>query len=302
MDAVSGLVDFWKTALWNDKHAIYECGRFNVIATLVCFLLSLAHGNSSWYDPYWSVAPVANALYFAALSSDSWLDLHPRKLALLFLITCYGARLTISWWRRLGNTMFLGNGMTKEKHEDWRYLEIQDKPKMGKTMNSIIWWAFSSPFLIHLYPTICTWLGSAPMFYALSLSSSLQKPFGPVDILACLFLGGGALMEAVADWQMDAHLKETANDKKRSVCRKGLWSVSRHPNYCGEMAVWLGIFLFGWASGENHALPSIIGFLNIVILFATASIPWMERRQLERRGEEYKRYQKEVACVVPYLL
>jgi steroid 5-alpha reductase family enzyme len=65
--------------------------------------------------------------------------------------------------------------------------------------------------------------------------------------------------------------------------------------------VWLGVWLFAFSARGVAALPSIVGFGNIVILFATASIPWLERRQRERRPA-YAQYQKEVACLIPYVL
>lgn len=37
---------------------------YDVIATLLVFVVSLVTQNSSWYDPYWSVAPVPISLYF----------------------------------------------------------------------------------------------------------------------------------------------------------------------------------------------------------------------------------------------
>lgn len=65
--------------------------------------------------------------------------------------------------------------------------------------------------------------------------------------------------------------------------------------------IWLGVWLFAFAARGTDAAASIVGFLNVVILFATASIPWLERRQRERRPA-YAQYQKEVACLIPFLL
>lgn len=206
----------------------------NVWATALFFFLSLVHQNSSIYDPYWSIAPVANALYFAAFDKDGlsgiWTD--PRKALLVGLISLYGLRLTVSWWFRLGKDMLFGDAMVRDKHEDWRYVEIQQKPRLGAWGNWLVWWIFSSPVLIHLYPTLCTALGSAPMYYALSGSASARAPFGAIDIAAAAVLLTGIMLEMVADFQMDAFLRSEAA-RRKEVCRTGLWAISRHPNYLG---------------------------------------------------------------------
>lgn len=340
---------------WNEASSPFSPirGMFeaNFVATLGCFFFSLVHQNSSIYDPYWSVAPVANALYLASFDKDGisgvWND--PRKALLVGLICLYGARLTISWWFRLGKDMLFGDAMVRHKHEDWRYVEIQQKPGLGAWGNWLVWWIFSSPVLIHLYPTMCTALGSVPMYYALAGSSGSRAPFGAIDIAAAAVLLTGIVLEMVADWQMDAFLRSDAA-RRKEVCRTGLWAVSRHPNYlgafdmmeiyclvsfwpsrkctmtasgpstllhfsttvpfrspppllwpAGEQMIWLGVWLFAFAARGADAAASVVGFLNIVVLFATASIPWLERRQRERRPA-YAQYQKEVACLIPFLL
>jgi steroid 5-alpha reductase family enzyme len=62
----------------------------------------------------------------------------------------------------------------------------------------------------------------------------------------------------------------------------GLWGMSRHPNYLGEMTFWWGLFLFALAA-DPGAWWTIAGPLAITALFTLVSIPMMERHMQKRR-------------------
>lgn len=297
------------------KNPISYIFLVDLVATAAFFTLSLITQNSSVYDPAWSIFPVLNALIFVGASRGSpfmfltkpnelYLSLNSREFLLLLLVSFYGIRLTVSWYRRLGHTLlFPKKSTSQEIHEDWRYTEIRTKPRkyLNNTLSELIWWGFSSPILIHLYPTLCTALGSVPMYFVLSVPQ--DQPFNYMDLLAGAVMLTGILLEMFADLQMDAFLRSD-DAKKGKVCRVGLWSYSRHPNYLGEQIFWLSMVIFAYSAKgltvPGSVLLSSIGFLQIVLLFATASIPWMEKRQLSRRPD-YKKYQKEVPILIPFL-
>lgn len=317
-DAAKFLSDV--TAGWT--HPVSHSLHFNLIATGLFFSMSFLHKNSSIYDPYWSVFPPLMALCYAGHSVGSpwlWLSdpsafigsLSTRQMLILALVGIYGARLTINWMRRLGWDMFFGDAMCRDVHEDWRYKEVREKPLAlfrkflpdgaSSALCDLIWWGFSSPALIHLYPTISIFLGCMPLYFSLTLPAT--QAFGPADIVAAVVLATGIALEAIADLQMDAFLRTDAA-KKGGVCSNGLWSISRHPNYLGEQTFWLGVWLFAWAA-KGQSLPgavllSSVGFFQVVLLFLTASIPWMEQRQSQRRPK-YREYKKKVAMLVPFV-
>ena len=76
----------------------------------------------------------------------------------------------------------------------------------------------------------------------------------------------------------------------------GLWGVSRHPNYLGELLFWASLTLFGLAAAPGTWWQPA-GLLAMLAMFLGASIPMMERRSLERRPD----YQQ-VVDRVPMLL
>ncbi len=79
----------------------------------------------------------------------------------------------------------------------------------------------------------------------------------------------------------------------------GLWSVSRHPNYFGEVLFWWGLYLF-----VPLAYPTfwwvIVGPLAILLLFLSTSIPLMERHLLAGHPT-YAEYQKRVSPFFPWV-
>ena len=245
---VVGLTVGW---VLGDRHPIVVAAAADLAATCVVFAFSVVHNNSSFYDPYWSVAPLPLALYWAAGSMGL------RQLIILGLIALWGVRLTGNWvarWRGI-------------KDEDFRYVEIR-----GRTGR--LYWP-ASFVSIHLMPTIWVFLGLLPLFPALARSTS----FSWLDLVAFALTAGAIAIEAVADHQLRAFLRLRCSPG--DVLNRGLWALCRHPNYLGEILFWWGLFLFGLAAAPSWAW-SVVGPISITLLFALVSVPWMDRRLVQR--------------------
>jgi len=222
-------------------------------ATLLVFVFSVRHDNSSLYDPYWSVAPIPIAA--------SWASVAPfgpslRAILVVVLVTVWGVRLTANWvarWRGLGD-------------EDFRYREI--RARTGR-----LYWP-ASLVSIHLLPTAWVFLGLLPTWPALA---SQGRALGSLDLLALTVTAGAIAVEAISDLQLQRFLR-TRRDSS-AVLDTGLWRFSRHPNYFGEVAFWWGLWLFGLAADPGWAW-TVVGPVSITLLFALVSIPWMDRHLL----------------------
>ncbi len=96
----------------------------------------------------------------------------------------------------------------------------------------------------------------------------------------------GFLIEKTADEDLAAHLKKATIP---SICQKGLWSYSRHPNYFGEAVQWWGVWIM--AIGAPFWLPAIIGPVTITFLLRFVSGVPMTEKGMERLPgfEEYKK-------------
>jgi len=241
-------------------------------ATGIVFLFSFLMNNSSLYDPYWSIAPPVIYLFWI-INSQSIQDLSIRHIGLLAIVLIWSVRLTINWalsWPGL-------------IHEDWRYVSFREKFKK-------LYWPVSF-FGIHMFPTFIVYFASIPVYFVLYRTNS---HFNIVDI-AAIAVGFIALF---FEWKSDRDLREHRNsEQKNEPIRRGLWRISRHPNYLGEILFWFCLYFFSLASSLQYywigAAP-----VAMLLLFLLYSIPAMEKRQLKRRPS-YKKIQNTIPILVP---
>ncbi|MBN1495526.1 MAG: DUF1295 domain-containing protein [Spirochaetes bacterium] len=242
------------------------------VATVVIFAFSYTFNNSSMYDPYWSVAPLPIALFWAYRSPEG---MTVRMVLVLILVAAWGARLTYNWhrqWRGLS-------------HEDWRYANFRD------TAGPRYWMV--SFFGIHLFPTVMVFLGCLSLYPV--MNSHGAGP-GALDALAVIVTAGAIIIEAVADNQLRAFV--ASKPPRESIMSSGLWAYSRHPNYFGEVSFWWGLFLFALAADPSYWW-AVAGPLAMTIMFLTVSIPMMEKRMRARRPR-YAERQESVSALVPW--
>jgi steroid 5-alpha reductase family enzyme len=248
----------------------------DVAATIIVFVFSIVFNNSSVYDPYWSVAPPFIVVYLMTIFPEGN---SPRQWIILVLVLFWSFRLTINWLR----------GWPGLKHQDWRYTSIAEK-------TGELYWPVS--FLgIHFMPTIFVFLGCLPLWYGLSGN----EPLNIYDFIAALFTLSAILTEWIADEQL---IKFRKNKSGNSYMTTGLWAVSRHPNYLGEISFWGGIFLFAVSASDfenTNGYWTVIGFISMVILFKFISIPLMEKRNIERKPG-YQEYINKVPALFPRFL
>jgi len=143
-------------------------------------------------------------------------------------------------------------------------------------------------------PTIFVFLGCLPLWYGLSGND----PLNIYDFIAALFTLSAILIEWIADEQLITFRKNKSGD---SYMKTGLWAVSRHPNYLGEISFWGGIFLFAVSSSgfkNTTGYWTIVGFISMVILFKFISIPLMEKRNIDRK-QGYLEYINKVPALLP---
>ncbi len=253
-------------------HPLVKVALADVAATVAVFIFSVANDNSSFYDPYWSLAPVAIAAWLA-LGPGAAHGIELRQLVVVTLITLYGARLTFNWAR----------GWAGLRHEDWRYVDFRNKT--GK-----LYWPFSFAAL-HFFPTVMVLLGCVPLQAALV---DAGPAFGALDVLAAVVTLVAIAIETIADEQLRGFRQSKRADG--DICNVGLWSWSRHPNYFGEISFWVGLWLFGVAAGAPWW--AAVGWVAMVALFVGASIPMAEKRSVARRPH-YADHQRRVSMLIP---
>ena len=250
---------------------------------LIIWLFSFIADNSSVFDPYWSVAPSFFTLYmwisfygFKLAGSDLWFA-NARFVLIFTLVTFWGVRLTYNFlrnWRGL-------------KHEDWRYVNFRNKA-------GSLYWVIS--YLgIHLFPAIMVFLGSLSIWVALTAG---VRPMNILDITGILFTGIAIWLEAKADKELHQFIQQTTEGGK--TIKTGLWAISRHPNYLGEITFWWGLYLFALAANPSFWWV-VIGPVTITMMFVFISIPMIEKRLMERKND-YADYCRKVPMLLPFRL
>ena len=236
---------------------------FDIAATVFTFVFSVIFRNSSVYDPFWSLTPMLfSVMLFIEKGAAS-----PWQIVFLCVFNLWSLRLTVNW---------IGV-FTDFSYEDWRYRKFRDE-------NGPFLWQFINFTGIHMVPTLVVFAGMLPIFETAEHEMNALSLIGDAVILF------GTALEYFADRSMHAFLGKT---KEKVTCREGLWNYSRHPNYLGEISVWLGTFLVMLPYAPEKWYY-VIGFVSVAVLFNVVSIPLMEKRQLSRRSD-YEEYRKTVS-------
>ncbi len=239
-------------------------------ATAVVFAFSVGLGNSSLYDPYWSVAPPVMGAVWIAMGTDA---LRARAILALTLTFVWGARLTFSFFR----------GWPGLGHEDWRYRDLRKKTGKAYWLVSLLG--------IHYFPTALTFGGSLALFAAIDSDA----PFSILDGVAAALTMAAIAIETRADRELRDFLR--AGPGPGSILSAGLWAQSRHPNYLGEILFWWGLALFAVAGGAT--LPLALGGASaITLLFVFVSVPMIERHMAERRPG-WAEHRRKVPVLLP---
>ncbi|MFN2425962.1 MAG: DUF1295 domain-containing protein [Candidatus Binatia bacterium] len=240
-------------------------------ATIAIFAFSMAFDNSSFYDAYWSVAPLPIALYWAGVESADGAN-PVRQAMVLFALALWGARLTWNWYR----------GWHGLGHEDWRYVDI--RAKSGKA------WPLASLAGVHFFPTLIVFAGLLPVYSAMTSPA----PLGLLDFVAFVIAVGATFIEGIADQQLRRYLDRRSSHEE--ILATGLWKYSRHPNYFGEISLWWGLALFGLAADPHWW--SVAGAIAMTAMFVFVSIPLLDERSAARRPG-YREHMRRVSALVP---
>jgi steroid 5-alpha reductase family enzyme len=255
-----------------DMHPLVVAGAADLAATVVIFTFSVAYDNSSFYDPYWSVAPPCLAVYWV-LGAPGDVSTTRQTLVLL-LVFAWGIRLTANWLRGW-------HGLT---HEDWRYVQLREQTGGAYWLASFVG--------LHLMPTVVVLLGCLPLFLAVARGTA---PIGWLDLLATAVTGTAIAIETIADLQLH---RFRATAAPGSTLGTGLWAYSRHPNYFGEALFWWGLWLFGTAAGPAPWWL-VAGAAAITAMLFFVSIPLIDDRMRASRPDYAERVAR-VSALVPW--
>jgi steroid 5-alpha reductase family enzyme len=149
---------------------------------------------------------------------------------------------------------------------------------------------------------LTVWIVLLPLSLILK-GGSIWLSGSPLILIGSIVWISGLLIETVADWQK-FNFRNSSVNKGRFV-NVGLWKISRHPNYLGEILVWIGFYLFALPALQGPAIW--IGLLSplwiIFLLVRVSGIPLLEKSADKRYGLQagYQEYKRKTALLIPYI-
>tara|TARA_B100001013_G_scaffold344120_1_gene273549 strand:+ start:1403 stop:2272 length:870 start_codon:yes stop_codon:yes gene_type:complete len=205
--------------------------------------------------------------------------LHP-LLDLRGLIICV---LISIWAVRLGSFLFM---RIKRAGQDRRFIESKTR-----------FWQF-----LYIWTMGGAWVFITMAAGLAAITSMTQRPLGIFAIAGVFLWLVGFSIEVVADRQKTKfrQLPENADH----FITSGLWAYSRHPNYFGEILLWLGITVI--------ALPTLVGWQYVtlispifvaLLLIKVSGVRLLEADGKDRWGSDpnYQYYVNNTPVLVPFI-
>ena len=142
------------------------------------------------------------------------------------------------------------------------------------------------------------WMGQAA-WVVFTAGASILAILSPVEaeLEVLAFIGiflwwSGFLIEVISDYQK-RKFRETS-DPKTMFISTGLWAKSRHPNYFGEITLWVGMAVISLSSlsGIEYVTAIVSPVFIYLLLVKLEGVPMLERIADERYGElpDYQEY------------
>ena len=102
-----------------------------------------------------------------------------------------------------------------------------------------------------------------------------------------------AMLGAAAMGDIGQMFSDSDPANKGTFISTGLWAWSRHPNYFGEITLWLGIAVIAFPALSGWQYVTLISPVFVYVLLAHISgVPLLERRGQKKWGHEeaYQEY------------
>lgn len=135
-----------------------------------------------------------------------------------------------------------------------------------------------------------------------AITTTTRKELDIFAVVGFLIWLLGFIIEVVADAQKSRFNADPAN--KGKFIQTGLWSRSRHPNYLGEIVLWIGIAIIALPVLQGWAWIALISPLFVAILLTRISgIPLLQKKADKKWGgqADYEAYKKNTPVLIPKL-
>lgn len=245
------------------------CAAIAFLIQWVAFVPAYSAQTEHYFDLTGSLTYITLVL-FALFAANLW-DTRSLVLAGLILV----------WALRLGSFLFI---RVRQDGSDGRFDRI--KPSFSRFLMT---WTLQG-----------LWVFLTASAALAALTTRTPAPLEWIGLGGMLAFTIGFVIEVVADRQKRAFRLQPENADR--FITSGLWAWSRHPNYFGEILLWLGIFIIAAPVLQGWQWVTVLSPLFVWFLLTRVSgIPLLEARGKKRWGEdpEYRAYLQRTSILVP---
>jgi steroid 5-alpha reductase family enzyme len=248
---------------------LIEALIISVIINTVGFILGYGFKTDKFTD-------ISYALTFTVIAVFGLIN--SSRASVQWIITV----LILLWAARLGSYLLI------------RIRRIGRDKRFDTRRNSFI--KFGSFWLLQ---AITVWIVmlAASLLYGVSASMGITL----ITFIGVFIAVLGIVIEYIADMQKFNFISQTNN--KGKWIDSGLWKYSRHPNYFGEILMWIGIFVITaeWLNKTQTYIAVLSPmFISFMIIFVSG-IPLLEKSAEKKWGNDknYIRYRKTTSVLIP---
>ena len=193
------------------------------------------------------------------------------------------AALVTVWALRLGSFLF---SRIQKAGKDDRFDDL--KPNFLRFLNV---WTVQGLWIT--FTAAAAWV---------AIANNTRRELDAFAVIGLLVWVIGFAFEVIADSQKSRFNADPAN--KGKFIRTGLWSRSRHPNYFGEIVLWIGVAIIAIPVLQGWQWVAMISPVFVAILLTRISgIPLLQKKAEAKWGgqADYEEYKKNTPVLIPRL-
>ena len=261
---------------YNGFPVIVCCMLVSFLVHWMAFIPSYAFKTEKYYDICGTLAYILvllTAIYLTTSASES--SLRTRSIIVIGLV--------LIWAMRLGFFLFI---RVLKAGEDRRFREVKQK-----FSGFLVWWTLSALWVFLTTVNVLVMIINNVSYY-----DDYYFQIGLVVWIA------GFSFEVIADEQKRKFRSQPSN--KDQFISTGLWSISRHPNYFGEILLWIGMAVIAFPTLQGWQYISLISPIFIYLLLTRMSgVNLLEKYADEKWGgdETYQVYKRDTPVLFPFL-
>jgi len=153
------------------------------------------------------------------------------------------------------------------------------------------------------------WFSMSALWVFLTTANALTLILNNTSLI-----GDGYFFIGLIIWLIGFATEVTADEQKRrfrnnaenngQFITTGLWSISRHPNYFGEIMVWIGMVVISFPVLSGWQYATLISPVFVTVLLTRVSgINLLEASSDQKWGhlESYKEYKQKTPVLIPFI-